>query len=111
MSKLDELRKKLEEKKKVLQQETEVIEELNTEEVTEETTEDNYYVVHDIIQDPSTKSRKYLMVEIKYNINTGECKLGEIKNFTDKTTGFSVVSRKHHFQYLYNKCKGVKNDG
>lgn len=110
MSKIDELREILKSKKKELKEETEAVEDV-VENVLEEVVEEgNYHIVHDIIQDPSTKSRKYLMVEIKYDIDTGECILGKVMNFTDKTIGYSVVSRKYHAKYLYDKCKGERNE-
>lgn len=92
-SKLDELRQKLYDKKQELMQEK------AKEQIEEELT----HVAYDIFQDPETKSRKFLMVKIKYNPETKKATVMDVKDFEDKPSGLTFVMNKSNNEYLYNK--------
>ena len=62
-------------------------------------------VVHDMVQDGSKKGRHFLMVQVRYNLETGKASVTGVKPFNDKTAGISMVADKTNREYLYNKCK------
>lgn len=103
---IKKLRERLELKKKQLLEETKVV----------EVTEPAYpveikeglltHTCYDVYQDPTKKSRHFLIVKINYNPETGTAEVEEIRPFEDKTAGLSMVSDKDNRQYLFNKCKG-----
>lgn len=95
---VEELRKKLFERKK-----DEVVE---TADQVLETKLDG--VVYDVVQDPSTKSRAFLMVKIKYDIETKQAVVEEVVKFGDKTAAFSMVMDKENRKYLFEKSGGNK---
>jgi len=91
--KIEELRNKLFEnkKKELTEKAQEVI----------ETTMDN--TVYDVIQDPSTKSRQFLMVKIKYDLDTKTAAIVDVMPFQDKAAGLTIQMDKENRKYLYEK--------
>lgn len=71
-----------------------------------EETMDN--VTYDVIQNPSTKSRDYLIVKIKYDLENNNATIVEVKPFIDKVAGMSMLMDKENRKYLFEKHKGSK---
>mgnify|MGYP003460551307 FL=1 len=95
---VEELRKKLFERKK-----EDAVE--NAEKVIEAQLDG---VVYDVVQDPSTKSRAFLMVKIVYDINTKQAVVEDVIKFNDKTAAFGMNLDKENRKYLFEKNKGNK---
>jgi hypothetical protein len=66
-------------------------------------------VVYDIVQDPRTKSRAFLIVKIAFDIETMTARLEEVVPFADKTVALSIQMDKENRKYLFDKySKGSK---
>jgi carbonic anhydrase len=95
---IEELRAKLFERKK-----QETIEE------SKKLVEANFdQVVYDVIQNPDTKSRSYLIVRIKYDIKTKEAVVTDVNTFEDKTAGLTMQLDKENKKYLFEKSDRSK---
>ena len=62
-------------------------------------------IIYDIIQDPSTSSRRYLALQIRYNLETKDAKVMEVRPFDDKTVGLSIEMNRKNIKYLFEKSK------
>jgi len=65
-------------------------------------------VTYDVIQDPSTKSRAFLIVKIKYDLKTKEAIIEEVRNFNDKVAGMSMVADKDNREFLFKRNRSRK---
>lgn len=76
-------------------------------EVINETLSETTY---DVIQDPSTKSRAFLIVKIQYDIKTKKAAVVEVKPFDDKAAGLTMNLDKQNRKYLFerNRNNGEK---
>lgn len=90
-----ELRSKIFENKK-----QEVVE--KAEEVIKKNLE---YSVYDVIQDPDTNSRSFIMVKIEYDLKSKKAQLVEVRPFQDKAAGLGIVMDKENRKYLFEKNK------
>lgn len=66
-------------------------------------------VTYDVIQNPDTKSRDYLILKIKYDLETRTAAIVEVKPFNDKVAGMSIIMDKENRKYLFEKFKGKKD--
>lgn len=73
------------------------------EEMKQEQAGDMPYEVIDVIQDPTTKSRSYQYVKIKYNPATKQAIVETITPCIDKTTGYAMILDKDNRKYLFEK--------
>lgn len=65
----------------------------------------------DVIQDPSTKSRAFLIVKIKYNLETREAVVTDVAPFQDKAAGLALSNDKSNLRYFFDKnTRGAKNE-
>lgn len=65
-------------------------------------------VTYDVIQNPDTKSREYLIIKIKYDLTTKTASVVGVKPFNDKVAGMTIIMDKENRKYLYEKFKGNK---
>ena len=63
---------------------------------------------YDVVQDPSTNSRSFLMIKIKYDLENRKAEIEDIIKFNDKTAAFGMIMDKENRKYLYEKNKGNK---
>lgn len=61
------------------------------------------HTVYDVIQDPSTKSRQFIMVKIKYDLVTKQAVVSEVTEFQDKAAGLTIQMDKENRKYLFEK--------
>lgn len=61
--------------------------------------------VYDVIQNPNSKSRDFLIVKIKYDLETKEAAVLEVREFQDKAAGLTIQIDKENRKYLFNKNK------
>lgn len=59
--------------------------------------------VYDVIQDPTTKSRAFLMVRIQYDLKTKVAQVTEVKPFDDKAAGLTMSIDKQNRKYLFER--------
>lgn len=95
---IQEFREKLFEKKK-----EEIVEQSNK--IIQENLE---YVAYDVVQDPSTKSRSYVMVKIRYDLNTRQAVVEEVRPFEDKAAGLTIQMDKENRKYLFERNRSKK---
>jgi hypothetical protein len=62
-------------------------------------------VAYDVIQDPSTTSRQFLIVQIKYDLETKKAVISEVRPFSDKTAGLSIQMNKENIKFLFDRNK------
>jgi len=94
---VEELRSKLFERKKEEIVETE-------KKLVEENLE---CVAYDIIQNPN-KKRDYLIVRIKYNLETKEAVVTDVEPFHDKAAGLGLQLDKKNRKYFFDKVNRGK---
>jgi hypothetical protein len=65
-------------------------------------------VTYDVIQDPSTTSRQFLIVKIKYDLDTKQATVVEVRPFQDKAVGMIIIKDKESRKYLFEKNRSEK---
>jgi hypothetical protein len=65
-------------------------------------------VAYDVIQNPDKKNRDYLLIKIKYDLETRSAVVTDVLPFKDKTVGLSIQLDKENRRYLFHKITGVK---
>jgi hypothetical protein len=90
---IKEFREKLFEakKKEVVEEATKVVESLLENET------------YSIIQDPSAKNRSFIMIKIKFNVETGEAQIVGKCPFPDKAAGLTIQRQLANNKYLFEK--------
>lgn len=63
-------------------------------------------ITYDVIQDPSTQSRKFLIVQIRYDLTTKEAKVISARPFSDHVVGLMKQNDKENMRIMYDKFKG-----
>ena len=96
--KIDEIRNKIFEKKK----------ETMVEEADAKILATMENVAYDVIQDPNSKSRAFIMVKIAYDLETKTAKIVEVRPFGDKAAGLSITMDKENRKYLFEKNRSRK---
>lgn len=66
------------------------------------------YAAYDVVQDPATNSRSFLIVKIKYDITTKQATVVEVRPFHDKAAGLSMVMDKENRKYLFERNRSEK---
>jgi len=62
-------------------------------------------VIYDVIQDPTKTNREFLILKLKYNLDTKEAAIVDVQKFQDKTAGLSIQLAKENLKYLFEKNK------
>jgi hypothetical protein len=65
-------------------------------------------ITYDIIQDPATQSRAFLIVKIKYDLNTKLAKIVDVIPFPNKAVGLTMQRDKENLKYFYEQNGGKK---
>jgi len=60
-------------------------------------------IAYDVIQDPTTNSRKFVIVKLVYNLDTKEARIDSVRPFEDKTAGMAIQLDKKNHEYFYEK--------
>lgn len=64
----------------------------------------------DVIQDPSTKSRQFLIVKLKYNLDTKQASVVDVAPFQDKAAGLAITNDKTNLKFFYDKNTRGRNN-
>jgi len=97
---MEKLRKRIFDRKKKL---TEEVVEVKAE--VEQPVNRLLHTAYTIIEDSSKKGRNFLIIKIKFDVDTGEINMEEVREFEDKAAGLSFVMNNNNLKFLFEKNK------
>jgi hypothetical protein len=59
--------------------------------------------VYAIVQDPNVKGRSFIMVKIKFNLESNQATIVGKCPFPDKAAGLSIIMQLENHKYLFEK--------